>query len=194
MVADLVHRAWNRAPVWASLHHESAAAQRFAAFGTGSLICFPWAALFGEAGIRIGTGTMIGPFCSLSAGMVPGQELLHDQVLEIGDGCLIGRGSSLVAHYSVRIGNGVYTGPNVYITDQNHAWGDPRRPLGHQAAPEQPVSVGDGSWLGTGVVILPGVTIGRQVAVGAGSVVTKDLPDHAVAVGTPARVVGETAR
>ena len=180
--------------MWASLHHESQAAQRFASFGAGSLICFPWAALFGEAGIRIGVGTMIGPFCSVSAGMVPGQELLHDHVLEIGDGCLIGRGSSLVAHYSVQIGNGVYTGPNVYITDQNHAWDDPDKPLGRQAAPEQPVRVGDGSWLGTGAVILPGVTIGRHVAVGAGSVVTRDLPDHAVAVGTPARVVGETAR
>jgi acetyltransferase-like isoleucine patch superfamily enzyme len=137
---------------------------------------------------------MIGPFCSLSAGMVPGQALLHDEVLLIGDGCLIGRGSSLVAHYSVRIGNGVYTGPNVYITDQNHAWDEPDLPIGRQAAPEQPVSVGDGSWLGTGVVVLPGVTIGRHVAVGAGSVVTKDLPDHAVAVGVPARVVGETGR
>ena len=55
--------------------------------------------------------------------------------------------------------------------------------------PERPVSIGDGSWLGHGTVVLPGARIGRHVVVGAGSVVTGDLPDHCVAVGAPARVV-----
>ena len=55
--------------------------------------------------------------------------------------------------------------------------------------PEDPVRIGWGSWLGTNTVVLPGVSIGRHVAVGAGAVVTSDLPDNAVAVGAPARVV-----
>ena len=54
---------------------------------------------------------------------------------------------------------------------------------------ESSVSIGSGSWLGTGVIVLPGARIGRNVAVGAGSVVVGELPDHCVAVGVPARVV-----
>ena len=51
------------------------------------------------------------------------------------------------------------------------------------------MKIGDGSWLGYGSVVLPGVTIGRHVVVGANSVVTHDLPDYSVAVGVPARVI-----
>ena len=187
---DRLHERWDALGFVASVHTGTARARRFAAFGEGSVLAFPWAALFNEHAIRVGRDTRFGPFVSLSAGMVPGQPMLHDAVVVIGDRCLIGRGSSIVGHFSVRIGDDVYTGPNVYITDQNHGLDLVDQPIGTQPpAPERPVSIGDGSWLGAGVVVLPGVTIGRGVAVGAGSVVTTDLPDHAVAVGSPARVV-----
>jgi carbonic anhydrase/acetyltransferase-like protein (isoleucine patch superfamily) len=62
-------------------------------------------------------------------------------------------------------------------------------PIGRQWPVESSVSIGSGSWLGTGVIVLPGARIGRNVAVGAGSVVVGELPDHCVAVGVPARVV-----
>ena len=188
---DRLHERWDTAGIWASVHADTRRAERFAGFGSGSLICFPWAALFGEESIRIGQDTIVGPYSSLSAGMVPGQRKLHDQILTIGDRCLIGRGSHLVAHFGIVIEDDVYTGPNVYITDQNHAWTDPEQPIGWQSGPERPVVIGAGSWLGTGVVVLPGVTIGRHVAVGAGSIVTHDLPDHCVAVGAPAKVVAD---
>ena len=55
--------------------------------------------------------------------------------------------------------------------------------------PARDVKIGNGSWLGTGVVVLPGVTIGDHVAVGANSVVCTDLPSNSVAVGSPAKVV-----
>jgi len=58
-----------------------------------------------------------------------------------------------------------------------------------QTQPERAVRIGDGSWIGHGAVILPGVTIGRHVVVGANSVVTSDIPDFSVAVGSPARVI-----
>jgi len=58
-----------------------------------------------------------------------------------------------------------------------------------QFAANEPVRIGAGSWLGTGVVVLPGSTIGKHVVVGAGAVVAGDLPDNSVAVGNPARVV-----
>lgn len=188
-LGDMALEAWERFSWRAAIAPGSQRAARFAAFGSGSAICFPPAALYGEEAIRIGESTLIGPRASLSAGMVPGQDLISDQILCIGDRCLIGRGCSVVAHLSVVIDDDVFFGPNVYVTDQNHATDRPDVPIGHQSQPERPVRIGAGSWLGTNVVVLPGVTIGRQVAVGANSVVTGDLPDGVVAAGVPARIV-----
>ena len=83
----------------------------------------------------------------------------------------------------------MWTGQQVHITDMNHGYVDLDLPISQQAGPDQPVRIGAGSWLGHHVVVLPGVTIGRHVVVGAGSVVTRDLPDNCIAVGAPARVV-----
>ncbi|MBK9178074.1 MAG: acyltransferase [Acidimicrobiales bacterium] len=164
-------------------------ARRFGAFGDGSAIVFPWDALFGERWMRIGAGTIVGPHSALSVGMAPGQQMVTDPVLVIGDRCVIGRGSSIVAHLEVVIGDDVWTGPHIYVTDQNHDYRDVDLPIGVQHAGEEPVHIGSGSWLGTGAVILPGSRIGDHVVVGAGSVVTGDLPDRSVVVGVPARVV-----
>ncbi len=132
---------------------------------------------------------MIGPHVALTAGMAPGQKMVSDPVVSIGDRTLIGLGSYIVGHFSIEIGDDIQTGPYVYITDQNHTYQDPDTPIGRQWPVESSVSVGSGSWLGTGVIVLPGARIGRNVAVGAGSVVVGELPDHCVAVGVPARVV-----
>ena len=145
--------------------------------------------LYNERYIEIGAGTMIGPSVALSAGMVPGQECVVSPVVRIGDRCLIGRGSGIVGHFSIVIGNDVWTGHHVYITDQNHGYEDVTRPISVQSQPELPVSIGDGSWIGHGAVILPGARIGRNVVIGANSVVTGEIPDHSVAVGAPARVI-----
>jgi acetyltransferase-like isoleucine patch superfamily enzyme len=145
--------------------------------------------IFNERFITIGQDTLIGPDISLSAGMVPGQECITYPVVSIGDRCLIGRGSGIVGHFSIEIGNDVWTGHNVYITDQNHGYEDVERPISQQSQPERAVKIGDGSWLGYGSVVLPGVTIGKHVVVGANSVVTHDIPDYSVAVGVPAKVI-----
>jgi acetyltransferase-like isoleucine patch superfamily enzyme len=142
-----------------------------------------------EQYIRIGTGTMIGPHVALSAGMVPGQTCITDPVVSIGDRCLIGRGSGIVGHLSIEIGDDVYTGHHVYITDQNHGYADRTLPISMQTMPERPVRIGAGSWIGHGSVVLPGACIGRNVTIGANSVVRGDIPDFAVAVGVPAKVV-----
>ncbi len=177
----------------AAIGPRSGRAQRFAAFGSGSVICFPPAALFGEQAIRIGRGAMIGPNVSLSAGMSPDQELISDSIVIIGDRCLVGRNSTISGHLSIEIGEDVYFGPNVFVTDQNHAATDPTVPIGRQSAPERPVRIGAGAWIGTNAVILPGAAIGARAIVGAGSVVTGDVPAGAVAVGAPARVVSQPA-
>ena len=83
---------------------------------------------------------------------------------------------------------------NVYIADHTHAYDDPAQPVLAQGVTRvEPVEVGDGAWLGENVVVGPGVRIGRGAVVGANSVVLSDVPDHAVAVGAPARIVRQFA-
>jgi len=173
----------------ASTSPSNSRGKRFGSFGTGSLIMWKPTTIFNERFITIGQDTLIGPDISLSAGMVPGQECITYPVVSIGDRCLIGRGSGIVGHFSIEIGNDVWTGHNVYITDQNHGYEDVERPISQQSQPERAVKIGDGSWLGYGSVVLPGVTIGKHVVVGANSVVTHDIPDYSVAVGVPAKVI-----
>ena len=132
---------------------------------------------------------MLGEQVSICAGMMPGHDLGPDSVLRIGDRCVIGRGSHIVAHHSIDIGDDVYTGPYVYITDQNHSYADPDLPIGRQWPVNAPVTIGAGTWLGTGVIVLPGSVIGRNVVVAAGSVVRGEIGDRCVVAGVPARVI-----
>jgi acetyltransferase-like isoleucine patch superfamily enzyme len=184
-----VRRSWAAICRWGSIGPDSKAGRRFGRFGQGSIICFPTNTLFNEHYIHIGSGTMIGPQVTLSAGMVPGQQCLSDPVVTIGDRCLIGKGSGIVGHFGIHIGNDVWTGHHVYITDQNHGYDDITLPISQQTQPERAVSIGDGSWLGFGTVVLPGAQIGKHVTIGANSVVTGVIPDFSVAVGAPAKVV-----
>ena len=163
--------------------------KRFGRMGSGSVICFPPNTIFNEQYIHVGEGTLFGPQITLSAGMIPGQRMVSDPVISVGDRCLIGKGSGIVGHLEIRIGNDVWTGHHVYITDQNHGYADLDLPISKQVMPEQPVSIGDGSWLGHGTIVLPGARIGRHVVIGANSVVRGEIPDNCVAAGVPARVV-----
>ena len=188
-VGDAVAWCWDRLSVIASVGPKSRRGRRFGAFGEGSIICFPATSLMNERFIEIGENTMIGPHVALSAGMAPGQECLSQPVVRIGDRCLIGRGSGIVGHFSIDIGDDVWTGHHVYITDQNHGYDNADIPISMQSMPEKPVRIGSGSWLGHGTVVLPGADIGEHVVIGANSVVTGRIPSFSVAVGAPARVV-----
>jgi len=185
----LVHWAWLAAQRSGMVTAGTPAGRRFAAFGPGSVAAFPPGTIFGERWIEIGADTLIGALVSMSAGMVPGQDLGPVPVLRIGDRCVIGRGSHIIAHQSLSIGDDVFTGPYVYITDQNHGYADPDLPIGRQMPCNAAVQIGSGSWLGAGAVVLPGSRIGRNVVVAAGSVVRGPVPDRCVVAGVPARVV-----
>ncbi len=187
--AEIVQSGWDVVVELGAIGPDSRRGRRFGAFGRNSVICFPANALFNEQYIRIGDGTMFGPRITLSAGMVPGQQMVSDPVISIGDRCLFGKGSGIVGHLRIEIGDDVWTGHHVYITDQNHGYDDLTLPISQQVMPERPVSIGDGSWLGHGTVVLPGATIGRHVVIGANSVVTGTIPDNCVAAGVPARVI-----
>lgn len=90
---------------------------------------------------------------------------------------------------TVTIGDDVQIGPNVQLLTATHPLEPGARKDKWEAA--EPIVIGDNVWLGGGVIVCPGVTIGADTVVGAGSVVTRDLPSGVIAVGSPARVIRE---
>lgn len=91
----------------------------------------------------------------------------------------------------VEIGNNVLIGPKTVIHSANHRYEDPHVPIRFQGHIHKKVVIEDDVWIGGGVIILPGVRIGRGSIVGAGSVVTKDVAPYTVVVGVPARRIKE---
>ncbi|WP_229377335.1 acyltransferase [Shewanella woodyi] len=84
----------------------------------------------------------------------------------------------------------VLIGSGVHIYTANHEFSDPQKPIfsqGHQAP--QAVNVCKGAWIGANAIILPGVTLGQNSVIGAGSVVTKDVPPFCVVAGQPAKII-----
>ena len=137
-------------------------------------------------------------------------KLLKEMFAEIGEGCYIE--PPLHANWGghhAHFGKNVYANFNLTMVDDSHIYvGDytmigPNVTLataGHPILPElreqgyqynMPVRIGKNCWLGAGVIVLPGVTIGDNVVIGAGSVVTKDIPGNVVAVGNPCKVLRE---
>lgn len=108
-------------------------------------------------------------------------------ILEIGSRTLINFGTSIVATGKVSVGAHCHIGPHCMIMDNGYHEIDPERRL--ETPEPQPVSIEDNVWLGARVIVMPGVTIGQDAVIGAGSVVTTDVPPRSVAAGVPARVV-----
>ncbi|TYK50460.1 acyltransferase [Actinomadura decatromicini] len=188
-VHGAVHRAWEWIQRHGEITPETPGRRRFAYLGEGACIAFPVGAIYGEPWISIGDHTLVGTHVTISAGFVPGLDLGPDVIVRIGGSCSLGRGTHIVGHQSIEIGDDVFTGPNVYITDQNHTYGDLDVPIGRQWPENNPVVIGDGCWIGTGAIILPGTRLGRNVAVAGGAVVRGEFPDHAVIGGVPAKVL-----
>lgn len=113
-------------------------------------------------------------------------------MLKIGNNVEIGNHSTIAAHHNIVIEENVLTGPHVFIADYNHAYQDIKKAICHQgefAQKNSKVIIGEGSWLGTNVVVVGNVHIGKHCVIGANSVVTKDIPDYSVAAGIPAKVI-----
>jgi carbonic anhydrase/acetyltransferase-like protein (isoleucine patch superfamily) len=156
----------------------------FARFGAHTVLALP-IRLEGEQRIAIGEGVFVGAGSWLH---VEGSGT--GVAIEIGDGSSIGAYSTLSAVHSLRVGRRVLTARAIYVSDHSHHFADPDRAIKDQGlAAAAAVEIADGAWLGENVVVCPGVRIGRGAVIGANSVVTADIPDGAVAVGAPARVV-----
>jgi acetyltransferase-like isoleucine patch superfamily enzyme len=163
-------------------------ADRLASFGPDSFI-EPPAIIHSPHRIKIGRHVIIHRNAFLSV-IEEHNGRRHDPHLRIGDGTNFGHSLWVSCVGDIEIGDEVLAGHNILITDTFHEFFDPdvsivRQPM---AEPES-VKIGSGSHLGPNVAVLAGVTIGERAFIAAGAVVTADIPDNAVAVGNPARVI-----
>lgn len=101
----------------------------------------------------------------------------------IGKGCVVMNGCLMMSAGGITIDDGAMIAANVQLVSNNHD------PYQRQVITCKPVHICQGAWVGAGSTILPGVTVGKYAIVGAASVVTRDIPDYAVAVGNPAKVI-----
>jgi acetyltransferase-like isoleucine patch superfamily enzyme len=124
----------------------------------------PYAFAVCTSQISIGKNVVIRPGSKLFAGDTPGGDIVIEE--------------------------NVLMGSDVHIYCDNHRFDDVTRPIILQGSvPTKPVKICRGAWLGAGVILLPGVTIGENAVVGAGAVVTRDVPARTVAAGNPAKFV-----
>jgi maltose O-acetyltransferase len=137
--------------------------------------------LLRAAGWRIGVRTLL-----LSAPRVLGGPSAAKK-LRIGDDCFLNHGCVFDASAPIVIGNHVNFGEGVLITTSSHRIGGPARRAG--LLEPEPVRIGDGAWLASRAVILPGVEVGAGAIVCAGAVVTRDVPPHTMVGGVPARPI-----
>ena len=111
----------------------------------------------------------------------------------LGGGIFIGSGSGLGVNCSVhgplRIGDNVMMGPDVTILTQTHNIDRINIPMGQQGMRVSEVVIGNDVWIGMRAIIMPGVKVGNGAVIGAGAVVTKDVPDYAVVGGVPAKII-----
>ena len=108
--------------------------------------------------------------------------------VEIGNNSGIGYKAKITGPCT--IGDNVIMGPEVYIFTKNHIIDDINIPIKYQGSTEdERVFIGDDCWIGCRSILMPGVKLGKGVVVGAGAVVTKDVPDYAVVGGVPAKVL-----
>jgi acetyltransferase-like isoleucine patch superfamily enzyme len=132
--------------------------------------------------MTVGAGAKISPNAVFS----------NPERIEIGDRVSIGARCTLWAGPSrgrIVIGDDVLFGPEVMVTAAGYRFND-GAPVTEQAMDEDDVIIGRDVWLATRVIVMPGARIGDGAIIGAGAIVTGDIPAHAIAVGMPARVVG----
>ena len=145
---------------------------------------------------KIGQGTSIWNQCQvrenarIGSGCILGKGVYVDFGVLIGDNVKVQNGASI--YHGATLESGVFIGPGATLTNDRlpraiNADGSPKRDTDWQVSP---IRIRYGASLGAGSVVLPGVTVGRYALVGAGAVVTKDVPDHALVLGNPARLVG----
>lgn len=140
--------------------------------------------------VSLGTGVLVGYRLAPRSGNgeVQLQARYPGSVVTVGEGSVLGNNTAVIAVQRVAIGDGCLIGDHVLILDSDFHHADPA----NRNAPNPPtaeVVIGDNVWLGSRVLVLKGVTIGRNSVIAAGAVVTVSIPENPLAAGVPARVL-----
>ncbi|MFE5400944.1 acyltransferase [Streptomyces sp. NPDC056580] len=130
------------------------------------------------------------PGCGDLLCVFPDVTMHYPSNILIGTEVFINRGVNITAPAPVTLGDHCLIGPYTVINSGNHRFADGKRRIRDQGHDLAPITIGKDTWLGAHVTVLAGAQVGEGVVVGAGAVVTRDIPAHSVAVGVPARVIG----
>ncbi|MBQ9231378.1 MAG: acyltransferase [Prevotella sp.] len=148
---------------------------------------------WGEHNISIGDNTLIQGHCVLGCWKRYRTGQIFSPFIAIGDNCNIGEFTHITAINKITIGNGLLTGRFVYIGDNAHgslSWEEAEIPPARRFLKSKgEIVIGNNVWIGDKATILGGVTIGDNVIIGAGSIVTHDIPSNSLAAGMPAKVI-----
>ena len=141
---------------------------------------------FGAKRLRALCARNIVAYCGKNVNIEKGARFTPE--LRIGDNSGVGVRCEL--NGPVEIGNNVLMGPEVVMYTVNHEFKDPNVNIQDQGyRPKQKIVIGNDVWIGRRVIVLPGVRIGNGAVIGAGAVVTKDVPDYAIVGGNPAKIL-----
>ena len=172
--------------------------------GEGSAIQYPCLLQGGgHRRVRIGKHTRIAShgilgcwerYCAMEAVKGELKQRFEPEIV-IGDNCSIGEYTQITAINKITIGDGLLTGRYVYIGDNSHGGLSKEeagiRPASRKLTSKGEIRIGRNVWIGDKVTILGGVTVGDNVIIGAGSIVTHDIPSNSMAAGMPAKIVKE---
>jgi acetyltransferase-like isoleucine patch superfamily enzyme len=165
---------WNRA----RLHWELAEREAFARWPIHGNVL----EALRDGRLEVGAGTLFEPNVWITA-PAPAR-------IRIGQGTFLNIGVMVASTALVEIGSHCMLANGCFVTDGNHRFDDPARPVTWQGFTSKgPTRIGDNVWCGANVVVTSGVTIGERSVVGANSVVTTDIPPRSIAAGAPARVL-----
>lgn len=161
---------------------------KFKKFGRGSYIGSR-ASIKGGKFINIGKNVRIGNFCRMQCYKEFAGEKLNPGII-IRDGCYIGNSFTVLSAAIVELERDVLIASNVTICSENHSINpESDVPYKNQPLTFAPIKVGEGTWIGQNVVLMPGVRIGKKCVIAASAVVTKDVDDYYMVAGIPAKVI-----